>query len=204
MRNPPDRQSPRLRRRLAMVAALAMAVGCPPAHAADSPGPRAAEVPARPWWGGWEVRAGAFAHDPSSPERGSLDLSLQALTPPLIAFGNGFEFIVPRLHAGASINFAGKTTVGYAGLAVDFNITKAIFLEGTFGGAVENGYTGSVKRAGRSMVGCNGSFHESGSLGYRIDEHWSVLATIEHSSNAGLCTQNRGITNYGARLAYVF
>ena len=191
----PSKRTPALARRLIAVMAM-WSIACAAAHAADGA--------AKPWWGGWEVRGGAFAHDPSSPERGSIDLSLQALTPPLAAFGSGFDFIVPRLHAGASINLAGKTTVGYAGLAVDFHITKALFLEGTFGGAVLNGYTGSAKRAGRSNVGCDASFHESGSLGYRLDEHWSVLATIEHASNAGLCKQNRGITNFGARLAYVF
>jgi lipid A 3-O-deacylase len=31
-----------------------------------------------------------------------------------------------------------------------------------------------------------------------------VMATIEHLSNAGLCAQNRGLTNIGARIGYTF
>jgi lipid A 3-O-deacylase len=30
------------------------------------------------------------------------------------------------------------------------------------------------------------------------------MATIEHMSNAGLCPQNRGLTNVGARIGYTF
>jgi hypothetical protein len=30
------------------------------------------------------------------------------------------------------------------------------------------------------------------------------MATVEHMSNAGLCKQNRGLTNYGARIGYRF
>ena len=32
----------------------------------------------------------------------------------------------------------------------------------------------------------------------------SLMATIEHSSNAGLCSENRGLTNAGLRLGYRF
>jgi hypothetical protein len=30
------------------------------------------------------------------------------------------------------------------------------------------------------------------------------MGTVEHASNAGLCTFNRGLTNFGARLGYTF
>jgi hypothetical protein len=30
------------------------------------------------------------------------------------------------------------------------------------------------------------------------------MATVEHMSNAGLCSQNRGLTNVGVRLGYTF
>jgi hypothetical protein len=48
------------------------------------------------------------------------------------------------------------------------------------------------------------TFEKSASLGYRRTEHWSVMATIEHSSNAGLCGTNRGLTNGGARIGLHF
>lgn len=153
---------------------------------------------------GWEVRAGVYAHDASSPEAGSADASFGVLTPALFSLGDNFSYIVPRLQAGATINFAGRTSIGYAGIAVDYNFSKTIFLEGTFGGAVNNGRTGNVIVPGHNAVGCVWSFHESGSIGYRLTENWSILATIEHMSNAGFCRQNRGVTNYGARIAYTF
>jgi hypothetical protein len=47
-------------------------------------------------------------------------------------------------------------------------------------------------------------FRESASLGYRITSNVSVMGTVEHISNAGLCDQNRGLTNVGLRLGYRF
>ena len=38
----------------------------------------------------------------------------------------------------------------------------------------------------------------------RDRESWSLMATIEHYSNAGLCEHNRGMTNFGVRLGYRF
>ena len=47
-------------------------------------------------------------------------------------------------------------------------------------------------------------FREAAALGFRITEHWSVMATVEHMSNAGLCGENRGLTNFGGKLGYTF
>ncbi|MCA3627783.1 MAG: acyloxyacyl hydrolase [Methylobacterium sp.] len=41
-------------------------------------------------------------------------------------------------------------------------------------------------------------------LGYRLGGGWSALAKIEHFSNGGLCTRNRGLTHVGMRLGYQF
>ncbi len=30
------------------------------------------------------------------------------------------------------------------------------------------------------------------------------MATVEHMSNAGLCANNRGLTNYGGKIGYTF
>lgn len=183
---------------LALMAALAA-----PAGAADLRAPAAAkavdEFPVN-----WEVRAGAYVHDPLSPEKGAADLSFGVLTPRLFSLGDNFKWIVPRIQAGATISFTGKTSIGYVDLATDFYLTKQIFFEGTIGGAVNDGKTGNIVPPGHNPIGCAGSFHESASLGYRLTANWSVMATIEHMSNAGFCTKNRGVTNYGARIGYTF
>jgi hypothetical protein len=41
-------------------------------------------------------------------------------------------------------------------------------------------------------------------VGVRLSTNWSLLATVERLSNVGLCTENKGLTNLGARLGYSF
>jgi hypothetical protein len=35
-------------------------------------------------------------------------------------------------------------------------------------------------------------------------EHWTLLATWDHISNAGSCSRNVGLNNYGLKLGYRF
>jgi lipid A 3-O-deacylase len=154
---------------------------------------------------GWEIRVGGNAHGVGNPERGGADLTLEVLSPQLFQFSpQHFEFIVPRFSAGTTLSLGGKTSFAYAGPAVDFNFTDKIFFEVSFGGAVNNGIIGTIRVPGRAAIGCNLSFRESASLGYRLTSNWSVLASAEHISNANLCSLNRGLTSYGARIAYTF
>jgi lipid A 3-O-deacylase len=152
-----------------------------------------------------EIRLGTFAHDPLSPEKGSADLAGEILfAKPFSAPGSAWDFLLPRPSIGATINFAGKTSQAFAGLTWTYDITRSIFVEGEFGGSVNNGKTGAIVPAGHNAMGCRASFREAASVGYRFNANWSITATIEHMSNAGLCTQNRGLTNYGARIGYSF
>ena len=84
------------------------------------------------------------------------------------------------------------------------DITPKIFVEAGFGGAYHNGKTGFVPPPGFNAMGCGWGFHEQANLGYRFNEAWSVMLTVEHTSNSGICTQNRGLTNVGLRLGYSF
>ncbi|MBV8962733.1 MAG: acyloxyacyl hydrolase [Hyphomicrobiales bacterium] len=168
-------------------------------------GPPAAPITQAPVSFLSEVRLGTFAHDPASPESGSADLNGEILfAKPFSEPGSPWDFLFPRPSIGATLNFAGKTSQAYAGLTWTYDITKSIFVEGSFGGSVNNGKTGAIVPPGHNAMGCNVSFRESGSLGYRFNANWSLMGTIEHMSNAGLCTQNRGLTNYGARIGYTF
>jgi hypothetical protein len=152
-----------------------------------------------------EVRLGTFAHDPASPEAGSADLNGEILfSKPFSRPDSPWDVLLPRPMIGATLNFTGKTSQAYAGLTWTYDITKSIFVEASFGGSFNNGKTGSIVPAGHNAMGCNVSFRESGSVGYRFTANWSLMATVEHMSNAGLCKQNRGLTNYGARIGYTF
>jgi hypothetical protein len=152
-----------------------------------------------------EVRVGAFVHDPVSPESGSADVNAEVLfAKPVTSSDPVWNALIPRPSVGTTINTGGKTSTAYAGVNWTYDITKQIFADASFGGSVNDGYTGNVVPDGFNKVGCHLLFRESASLGYRLTEHWSVMGTVEHNSNAGICAQNRGLTNFGARLGYTF
>jgi len=153
----------------------------------------------------FEIRGGVFAHDPFSPEQGSVDINGEFL----FRLPEGIRpdwpsFLIPRPHIGFTANTAGKTSHGYAGLTWNYDVTRSIFVEASFGGSVNNGDTGPTAPPKHNALGCSVMFRESASLGYRLTERWSVLATVEHISNAGLCAANRGLTNFGGRIGYSF
>ncbi len=56
-------------------------------------------------------------------------------------------------------------------------------------GEANDGHTGYFVPKEYSRVGCNAMFRESLGVGYKLTEHWNVMATLEHSSNAGFCKQ---------------
>lgn len=153
----------------------------------------------------FELRLGAFAHDPQSPEKGPTDLNAEVLFPKFATSPDWlWNVLIPRPHVGTTVNFVGKTSNVYAGVTWDVDLYRGVFLEGSFGGAVNDGKTGRDVPEGFNKMGCNDSFHENFSVGYHLTETVSVLATIEHFSNAGLCVENRGLTNYGGRLGFAF
>jgi hypothetical protein len=186
---------------LCLLSLLAFTGLTAPAIAADytlSPGP----LPTQGFQ--YEIRGGVFAHDPFSPEKGSVDINAEFLVKLPFDSSGPWAFLIPRAHVGAMANTVGRTSHAYAGFTWTYDVTRAFFVEASFGGAIHNGYTGDVPRYHHNTLGCSPLFRESGSIGYRLTENWSVMATIEHLSNAGLCKQNRGLTNVGARIGYRF
>lgn len=155
-----------------------------------------------------EVRLGGFAHDPDSKESGSVDFNGEILfAKPFTAADLFTSYFIPRPHIGTTLNFNGRTSMVYAGLTWSYDITPWLFVEGSFGGAVHNGNTSSnaaLVAPNESALGCSPLFRESASVGVRFSANWSLMATVEHASNAGLCTFNRGLTNFGARVGYTF
>lgn len=109
----------------------------------------------------------------------------------------------PRIHLGANINTGNGTSSAYSGLTWDYDFTDALFIEGSFGGAIHNGET-DRQTASKLDLGCRVLFHENVSLGLRIDDHSSVMLTMDHMSSANLCDPNPGLTDVGIRYGYSF
>jgi lipid A 3-O-deacylase len=147
-----------------------------------------------------ELRLGGFLHDLGSPERhAGPDLNAEILFAK--PWGTAAQWWLPRPSLGTTLNFGGGTSTLYAGATWQYNVTQRIFLEASLGGSLNNG---KHDVPDRSELGCKALFRESASLGYDLTEHWRIMGTIEHNSNAGLCDHNRGLTNYGARIGYKF
>ncbi|MCT4474685.1 hypothetical protein GGC47_001486 [Bosea sp. OAE752] len=152
-----------------------------------------------------ELRGGVLAHNPAGRESGSADVNLELLfVKPFQPADPVMAFFVPRIHLGTTINTAGDTSHVYAGFTWTYDFTDKLFAEASFGLGFHNGKTSDFVPRNRLALGCSPLFRESASLGYRISQNWSVMATVEHLSNAGLCNDNQGMTNYGVRVGYVF
>ena len=164
------------------------------------------EAPPPPEKSPFELRLGVFAHDPQSPEKGSADLNGEILLGNLnpSPLGSWWNILILRPQMGGTLNFVGKTSALYGGLTGTVYLYRGLFLEASFGGAANDGKAGAVVPPGYNAMGCNVSFHENASIGYRLSENWSLMGTIEHYSNEGFCDRNRGLTNYGVRLGYSF
>ena len=157
-----------------------------------------------------EVKTGILAHDVGflghHLEAGP-DVNLEMLfTPPdvLALIGS------PRPHIGADINTAGKTSDGYFGLTWGimliqslFGTGDGVFINGSLGGAVHDGYLNSGP-PNRKLLGTRVLFRESAELGYQLVPGISMSALLDHISNANIGHHNMGITSAGARLGFKF
>jgi lipid A 3-O-deacylase len=153
-----------------------------------------------------EVRLGLLAHsiDPNNAEDG-VDVNLEMLfRRPTYSFNNALLDVVlrPRIHLGTSISTSGETSQLYAGFTWDGKLTQRLSLELTFGGSLHDGPTGPTGVSRDDSYGCALNFRESASLGYALDDRWTVYGTIAHMSNADLCAANTGMTSVGVRLGY--
>ena len=160
-----------------------------------------------------EVKIGVLAHDIgflTHHVEGGADLNLEVLFPApdlLTIIGS------PRPHIGADINMSGNTSDGHFGLTWGWTLLPslfgggAVFVNGSLGGAVHDGFTGtktSVAPPGRKLLGSQVLFRESAELGYQITPMVNISAILDHISNANLAPRNAGITSAGARLGFKF
>ena len=154
----------------------------------------------------WEARIGAAVANPGGRESGLLNFSGEIVTPRPVTLTDRFaNAFVPRFHLGSSANFNG-TRYAYAGATWTVELTKAVFVEASFGAALNDGKTGAVIPENRLNLGCNSGTREAAALGVRLSDRWSLVATLEHFSTAGCSERSnpRGPANVGARLGYTF
>jgi hypothetical protein len=204
----------------ALVAALFGQVGgafaadmAPPPPQVTAPPPALPPQPAAEWYlfskspldhpERWELRGGLFAHAVASPESGSVDINAELVAPKFFVIPWLPAEATPRLHIGGIFNTAGKTSYVYAGGLWTVDFTKHWFAEGFFGGLVHNGNLDDFAD-NMNGLGCRWAFHSGGSIGYRLNDRWSVMGTFDHLSNGQICTNNKGINDYGLRAAYSF
>ncbi len=81
--------------------------------------------------------------------------------------------------------------------------TRRFFAEAELGGAIHNGALSGATPPMRDL-GCRELFFWSVGVGYRLNEHWNLMATEQHGSQWGLCgwDNNQGINYLGVRLGY--
>lgn len=151
-----------------------------------------------------EIRLGAFVHQVGgSPNEHGADVNAEILFGKIGAPRGDYlldYFLRPRIHLGADINVTGYTSVAYTGLTWDMPLTSRFFLETSFGGAIHDGNLD--QKAHYTALGCRVNFRKSASIGFHLSERWDFLTTVDHMSNAGLCSNNRGLTDVGVRLGY--
>ena len=146
-------------------------------------------------------------HGVGGVEKQSWDVNGELVLPHLFAVSGLWSVLVPRLHAGVNANTSGRTSAVYAGLLWTVPVLDHFFVEGFLAAAYHNGSLNGDPT--HNALGCNPLFRVGGSVGYRLDRHWSAMFTFDHLSNgSGLgltsCGRNQGINSYGARIGFAF
>jgi hypothetical protein len=159
----------------------------------------------------WEARLGIGAANPGGRESGLLNVGGEILTPRIATLNDRFaNAFMPRFHLGSSLNLNG-TQYAYAGATWTIDLTQSVFVEASLGAAVNNGKTGAAIPENRLNLGCNTGARSAAALGLRLNDRWSLIATLEHFSTTGCSDAGvagagtpRGPSNFGARLGYTF
>ncbi|MGE5477972.1 MAG: acyloxyacyl hydrolase [Bacteroidales bacterium] len=150
-----------------------------------------------------EIRLGLSLHDISFLGHGKED-GVDGVGEVLFQSPGLLEAIwAPRPHVGIAVNSAGDTSQLYAGLTWGYEPVERLFVEFSLGGAVHDGKL-SGDALDRKQLGSRALFRESLALGWRFDEHNSLMVVFDHESNARLAEHNEGLNNLGIRWGYRF
>ena len=150
-----------------------------------------------------EIRVGALVHDEgpfSHRKESGYDANLEILfTSP------DFLGVVwaPRPHIGMSYNSDGDTNQAYLGLTWEWMFFGNYFANFSLGGGYHDGFK-ETDKLDRKSLGCSILFRESIDIGYRFGGVHSIMAHLDHISNAKLCSTNEGLESVGIRYGYHF
>jgi lipid A 3-O-deacylase len=154
----------------------------------------------------FEIRGG-FLVSPFGTEQGTSDVTGALVFPKFVRLSGWEDLLIPRIRVGGVANLAGRTSYAYADGLWTVNFNRA-FVEVFFGGLIHNGPLIDRFNNNAGALGCRELYHLGADLGYRFDQHWSVIATFEHGSNGAPtlsgCRQNRGLNVAGVTLGYSF
>jgi hypothetical protein len=161
-----------------------------------------------------EIRFGAYQHDTGiigNHKEVGADFAVEMLSHPIDAL-----WIIgrPRIVFGGAVNTAGQTSQIYLGIDKQLNFATSVFskndaffIEGTIGGVWHNGKLDVVGTPLESRWKSHGSrflFRPGLALGYRFNETWSIAASLNHVSNAGLAKRNEGMNDLGLLIGMRF
>jgi lipid A 3-O-deacylase len=117
-----------------------------------------------------------------------------------------FEWIgSPRPVVGVDLDMRHESMV-HAALNWHWDVPKSqMFIEGELGGAIHNGALSGATPPFRNL-GCRELFYWSINIGYKINDHWDIMATEQHASQDGICgwDNNQGLNYDGIRVGYRF
>lgn len=151
--------------------------------------------------GGRILALGVFAHDRgffSDKHEDGIDLNLEMLFAPLDILGS------PRPHLGATLNFAGDTSIAYAGLSFQSFKRESWFVDLLLGAAVHDG------PLHKDPVGCD-LYSDCGygirlmpragvEAGYRAGPDATVSFYYDHMSHKSIIGgENEGLEHIGLR-----
>lgn len=155
------------------------------------------------------LHVGVLAHDvgPISSGRedgAAVNVEAQFRSPRML-----MPLLYPRPMIGGTLALDGAATSElYAGLAWRQDLGERLFVSASAAVAVHDGDTqfepGEPLDGDFAFLGCRALFRFSGEIGVLATERASISAYYSHASNAGLCTENEGLDNLGARLGYRF
>lgn len=141
----------------------------------------------------------------SNPTEDSVSINVEVLFPTKL------DNILwsPQPVIGATLNTDNDTSQIYGGMAWQYDFSDSFYAEIFLGGSIHDGEEDpdTVRAGGREAhraYGCLVNFRESISFGWRLSTQFSLMATVSHMSNAGLCDPNNGLTNAGLRVSRKF
>jgi hypothetical protein len=103
-------------------------------------------------------------------------------------------------------NAAGKTNFGYADVMWTVPVGARVFWQPYIGVVVHDGQLNGPD-PGLASLGCRVLGHAGMNLGYRFDEHWSIMVTYDHASNGkslSHCPTNQSLNLFGGRIGHAF